>query len=52
MSPDMSRALRKIRDASYASEAWPEALKSLTDGLGVPVSVVVVLIRLLTGTTR
>jgi hypothetical protein len=36
MSPDMSRVLRKIHDASYASEAWPEALRTLTDALGVP----------------
>jgi hypothetical protein len=36
MSPDMSRVLRKIHDASYASQAWPEALRTLTDALGVP----------------
>jgi hypothetical protein len=36
MSPDMSRVLRKIHDASYASEAWPEGLRTLTDALGVP----------------
>jgi hypothetical protein len=31
----MSRLLRKIDDASNDSEAWPEALRTLTDALGV-----------------
>lgn len=35
MSPDISRVLRKIHDASDASEAWPEALSALTSALGV-----------------
>jgi hypothetical protein len=34
MSPDLSRVAARIRDAERAAEAWPEALKSLTEGLG------------------
>ena len=35
MLPDISRLVDKIHDAGRASDAWPEALKSLTDALGV-----------------
>jgi hypothetical protein len=35
MPPDIYRAIAKIRDAGFAQEAWPEALQSLTDALGV-----------------
>jgi hypothetical protein len=45
MPPDMSRVLRKIHDASYASEAWPEALTALTDTLGVPGAACIVVNR-------
>jgi hypothetical protein len=34
MSPDLSRVAAAIRDAERAAEAWPEALKSLTQALG------------------
>jgi hypothetical protein len=33
--PDISRLVDKIHDAGLAAEAWPEALTSLTDALGV-----------------
>src|ERR1700730_7937253 len=35
MPPDISRLIAKIHDAGLASDAWPDALKSLTDALGV-----------------
>jgi hypothetical protein len=35
MPPDISRVVAKIHEAGLAHEAWPEALKSLTDALGV-----------------
>ena len=35
MPSDTSRLIDKIRDAGLAPDAWPEALKSLTDALGV-----------------
>ena len=35
MAPDISRVIAKIREAGLATEAWPEALQSLTDTLGV-----------------
>jgi hypothetical protein len=34
MSPDLSRVAAKIRDSERAADAWPEALKSLTEDLG------------------
>jgi hypothetical protein len=34
MSPDLLRVGAKVRDAERAAEAWPEALKSLTEALG------------------
>jgi hypothetical protein len=35
MMPDIYRAVAKIREAGVAPQAWPDALKSLTDALGV-----------------
>ena len=35
MAPDISRVIAKIHEAGLATEAWPEALQSLTDTLGV-----------------
>jgi hypothetical protein len=35
MPPDISRLIAKIHDAGLASDAWPDALKSLTDALGI-----------------
>jgi hypothetical protein len=34
ISRDLSRVAAKIRDSERAAEAWPEALKSLTEALG------------------
>ena len=34
MSPDLSRVAANIRDSERAAEAWPEALKSMTEALG------------------
>jgi hypothetical protein len=34
MSRDLSRVLANIRDSERAAEAWPEALKSMTEALG------------------
>ena len=34
MSADIARVAARIRDAESAAEAWPEALRSLTDALG------------------
>ena len=34
MSRDLSRVAAKIRDSERAAEAWPEALKSMTEALG------------------
>jgi hypothetical protein len=34
MSRDLSRVAAKIRDSELAAEAWPEALKSMTEALG------------------
>ena len=34
MSRDLSRVAAKIRDSEQAAEAWPEALKSMTEALG------------------
>lgn len=34
MSADITRVSAKVRDAEIAPEAWPEALRSLTDALG------------------
>jgi hypothetical protein len=35
MASDISRLVARIRDAGIAADAWPEALRSLTDALGV-----------------
>jgi hypothetical protein len=35
MPPEISRVIAKIHEAGLAHEAWPGALKSLTDALGV-----------------
>jgi hypothetical protein len=35
MTTEVSHLLTKIHDAGLAAEAWPEALKALTDALGV-----------------
>jgi hypothetical protein len=35
MQPDISRLISKVHDAAVALDAWPEALKSLTDVIGV-----------------
>jgi hypothetical protein len=35
MQPDISRLVAKIRDAGVVPETWPEALKSLTEILGI-----------------
>jgi hypothetical protein len=34
MSRDLLRVAAKIRDSERAAEAWPEALKSMTEALG------------------
>ena len=34
MSRDLSRVLANIRDSERVAEAWPEALKSITEALG------------------
>jgi hypothetical protein len=34
MSRDLSRVAAKIRDSERAAQAWPEALKSMTEALG------------------
>jgi hypothetical protein len=34
MSPDLSRVVANIRDSERAAEAWPGALKSMTEALG------------------
>ena len=34
MSRDLSPVLANIRDSERAAEAWPEALKSMTEALG------------------
>jgi hypothetical protein len=35
MTTEVSHLLTKIREAGLAADAWPEALKALTDGLGI-----------------
>ena len=35
MQPDIPRLIGKIRDAGLSPDAWPDALKSLTDALGI-----------------
>jgi hypothetical protein len=34
MSPNLSRVAANIRDSERAAEAWPEALKSMTEAVG------------------
>jgi hypothetical protein len=34
MSPDLSRVATNIHDSERAAEAWPEALKSMTEAVG------------------
>src|SRR3954466_363296 len=35
MRPDLSRLMSKLHDAGLAADAWPEALQSLSDVVGV-----------------
>ena len=35
MRPDLSRLMSKLHDAGLAADAWPEALQSLSDAVGV-----------------
>jgi hypothetical protein len=35
MLPEITRIIAKIHDAGFVPDAWPEALKALTDALGV-----------------
>ena len=35
MLPEITRVIAKIHDAGLVPDAWPEALKALTDALGV-----------------
>ena len=35
MSVDVSRLIAKVHDAGLTPDAWPEALKALTDALGI-----------------
>ncbi len=35
MRPDLSRLMSKLHDAGLAADAWPEALQSLSDAVGL-----------------
>jgi hypothetical protein len=35
MPVDVSRLIAKVHDAGLTPDAWPEALKALTDALGI-----------------